>query len=51
MGVSSTPAVSALDSGWVEVRDVDRLPPFLISVVSPSDHWLYASSAGGLDGA
>lgn len=39
---------SGVGSGWVEVRDVDRLPPFLVSVVSASDHWLYASSAGGL---
>ena len=30
------------------VPNVDRLDPFLVGVVSPSDHWLYASSAGGL---
>ncbi|MFT4622288.1 MAG: hypothetical protein ACI8PZ_000944 [Myxococcota bacterium] len=33
---------------WVAVDDVDRLPPFLVSVVSPGEHWLYTSSAGGL---
>lgn len=27
---------------------VDELPPFLLSVVSDSDHWLYVSSRGGL---
>ena len=30
------------------IPDVDQLDPFLVSAVSPSDHWLYASSAGGL---
>ncbi|MDP1822778.1 MAG: hypothetical protein Q8L48_06040 [Archangium sp.] len=30
------------------IRDVDRLPPFLMSVVSHSDHWLFVSSRGGL---
>jgi hypothetical protein len=33
---------------WIDVPDVDRMEPFLVSVVSPSDHWLYASSRGGL---
>ena len=33
---------------WYAVRHVDRLRPFFISVVSSSDHWLYASSTGGL---
>lgn len=30
------------------VPDIDRMPPFLVTVVSPSDHWLYVSSNGGL---
>ncbi len=30
------------------IRDVDALPPFLMSVVSHSDHWLFVSSRGGL---
>ncbi|MDX2015722.1 MAG: hypothetical protein SFW67_36345 [Myxococcaceae bacterium] len=30
------------------IRDVDRLQPFLMSVVSASDHWLFVSSRGGL---
>jgi hypothetical protein len=30
------------------IRDVDRLPPFLMSVVSATDHWLFVSSRGGL---
>ena len=30
------------------IRDVDRMPPFLVSVISSDDHWLFVSSAGGL---
>ena len=30
------------------IRNVDRMPPFLVSVVSSTDHWLFVSSTGGL---
>ena len=30
------------------IRDVDKMAPFFISVISAFDHWLFASSAGGL---
>ena len=30
------------------VRNVDRLAPFFISVISNADHWLFVSSSGGL---
>ncbi len=30
------------------IDNVDRMPPFFISVVSNSDHWLFVSSTGGL---
>ena len=30
------------------IRNVDRMPPFFISLVSNSDHWLFISSTGGL---
>ena len=30
------------------IRNVDRMPPFFVSVVSNDDHWLFVSSAGGL---
>ncbi len=30
------------------IRDVDRIPPFLMSIVSDADHWMFVSSAGGL---
>jgi hypothetical protein len=33
---------------WYAIRDVDKMPPFFISVVSNDDHWLFASSTGGL---
>jgi hypothetical protein len=33
---------------FYSIRDYDRLPAFLMSVVSDSDHWLYVSSNGGL---
>lgn len=31
-----------------KIGHYDQMPPFFISVVSDSDHWLYISSAGGL---
>lgn len=33
---------------YYAIPDVGALPPFLVAVVSPSDHWLYVSTAGGL---
>ena len=30
------------------VNNVDRMPPFFVSVVSDADHWLFASSTGAL---
>ncbi|WP_211665108.1 hypothetical protein [Leucothrix arctica] len=30
------------------IRNVDQMPAFFISVVSNSDHWLFASSNGGI---
>ena len=30
------------------IRNYDQLPPFLMSVVSDSDHWMFVSSNGGL---
>ena len=33
---------------YYAIHNVDQLPPFFISVVSNSDHWLFASSSGGL---
>ncbi len=47
---------NTLAEGFVEldglqmygIPDVDRMPPFLMSVVSDSDHWMFVSSTGGL---
>ena len=30
------------------IHNVDKMPPFFVSVVSSSDHWLFVSSTGGL---
>ena len=30
------------------IPNVDRMPPFLMSIVSDSDHWMFVSSTGGL---
>lgn len=51
-----SPREGAPVSGLVElggeafyrVAAFDRLPPFFLTVVSPDDHWLFASSRGGL---
>ena len=36
------------DIEMFRITDYDRMPPFLVSVVSDSDHWLYVSTSGGL---
>jgi hypothetical protein len=33
---------------WLRIGAVDRMPPFLVSVVSDSDLWMFVSSRGGL---
>ncbi len=33
---------------WYEIRDVDRLPTFLIALASDSDNWMFVTSRGGL---
>jgi hypothetical protein len=33
---------------FYRIDDVDRMAPFLTTVASDSDHWLFASSTGGL---
>ena len=30
------------------IRNVDRMRPFFVSVISSADHWLFVSSSGGL---
>jgi hypothetical protein len=36
------------DERYYAIRNVDRIAPFLISVISDDDHWLFVSSNGGL---
>ena len=31
-----------------QIQNYDRLPPFLMSIVSPVDHWMFISSTGAL---
>jgi hypothetical protein len=33
---------------YYAIRNVDKMTPFFISVISSSDHWLFVSSTGGL---
>ena len=33
---------------YYAIGNVDRMPPFFVSVVSNDDHWLFVSSTGGL---
>lgn len=35
-------------AGYYAVPDVDQIPPFLMSVVSDGDRWMFISSTGGL---
>ena len=36
------------DGRFYRISQVDRLPPFLMTVVSAGDHWLFVASNGGL---
>ncbi|MCF8226453.1 MAG: hypothetical protein K9J30_11305 [Bacteroidales bacterium] len=33
---------------FYKIENYDAMPPFLMSIVSNSDHWMYISSSGGL---
>ena len=36
------------DERYYAIRNVDRMAPFFVSVISNIDHWLFVSSTGGL---
>ena len=36
------------DQDFYQISDYDCIPPFLMSIVSAGDHWMYVSSTGGL---
>ncbi len=49
MATSRTEGLVVIDdTDWYLIPRIDRLDPFLVAVVSPGDHWMYASSTGGL---
>ena len=39
---------SLADQRYYVIHNVDRMAPFFVSVISSDDHWLFASSTGGL---
>ena len=49
---NDTAAVGAFvrlgDQDFYQISDYDCIPPFLMSIVSAGDHWMYISSTGGL---
>lgn len=40
--------VERLGEEFYCIKNFDRMPPFFMSVVSASDHWMFISSTGGL---
>ena len=40
--------VTLADERFYAIRNVDKMPPFFVSVVSDSDHWMFIASNGGL---
>ncbi len=40
--------VAYAGSEWLRISDFDRLPPFLMSIPSDTDLWMFVSSGGGL---
>ncbi len=48
-GDSATGQFVQLDGvDMYRINGFDRMPPFLVSIVSDSDHWMYVSTGGGL---
>ena len=40
--------VDVRGESFYRIANYDKMPPFLMSVVSGSDHWMFVSSTGGL---
>src|SRR4030042_5377768 len=40
--------VHLLGEDYYKITNYDAMPPFFMSIVSDSDHWLFISSTGGL---
>jgi len=47
-GAVSGEIVDFAGERYYAIRNVDKMAPFFISIVSNVDHWLFVSSAGGL---
>ncbi len=47
-GAASGDFVDIDGDRFYAIHNVDMMPPFFVSVVSSFDHWLFASSTGGL---
>ena len=52
VGINNSPVkgdfIKINDETFYRISNFDKMPPFLISIVSATDHWLYISSKGGL---
>ncbi len=40
--------VTLLGEPWYKIANYDAMPPFLMSIVSSGNHWLFVSSSGGI---
>ena len=40
--------VEMLGEKFYKIENYDRMPPFFMSIVSSSNHWMFISSTGGL---
>ncbi len=47
-GVCSGQLVQRYGESWYRISNYDRLTPFLITLASTGDHWLFISSSGAL---
>lgn len=47
-GVITGCIVELEGESYYRIEGVDRMPPFLVTVVSDSDHWMFLSSTGAL---
>jgi len=43
--------VSMFGEPFYKIENYDAMPPFFMSIVSSSDHWLFLASTGGLTAA
>lgn len=46
--VAELTSVTINNERYYRISDVDKMPPFFMSIVSDSNHWMFISSNGGL---